>query len=156
MTSGIGPATINKEVQSLQPIAKKAVEWGKIRTNLIAGVKPLKTPPGRVRYLELEQIPKHLEACPAWLRPIVLIDMNTGLRRSEIMNLERKHIDKKNHLITVDNTKNNERKAIPMNDTVWETIQSLPNRLNTTYLFVDDNGTQIKPDKVTVAFGRAC
>ena len=48
---GIAPATINKEIQLLKHIVKKAVEWGKIRTNQLTGLKPLKTPPGRVRYL---------------------------------------------------------------------------------------------------------
>lgn len=41
-------STINKEVQLLKNITKKAVEWGKVRTNLIAGVKPFKEPPGPV------------------------------------------------------------------------------------------------------------
>jgi len=43
-----------------------------------------------------------------------------------------------------------------MNDTVWETVQNLPTRLDTPYLFAEKNGQPIKPDKVTVAFGRAC
>ena len=64
VASGIAPATINKEVQLLKNIVKKAVEWGKMRTNRISGVKPLKTPPGLVRYLGLEQVPKLMKACP--------------------------------------------------------------------------------------------
>ena len=66
---GVAAATINKEVQLLKHIVKKAVEWGKIRTNQIANLKPLKTPPGRVRYLQPEQIPRLMKACPPWLRP---------------------------------------------------------------------------------------
>ena len=153
---GIAPATVNKEIQVLKHIVKKAVEWDKIRTNQIASVKPLKTPPGRVRYLQMEQIPKLLAACPAWLRPIVLIDMNTGLRRGEILSLQKQDIDKKNRLVIIEKTKNNERKIIPMNQTVFETIDKLPTRMQTTFLFSDNNGRPLSPDKVSMAFKRAC
>jgi len=153
---GKAPATINKELWLLKHIVMKAVEWGKIRTNQIADVKPLKTLPGRVRYLELEQIPTLLNACPAWLRPIVLIDMNTGMRRSEILSLRISNIDRRQRLIVLEETKNNERKAIPMNRTVWEVIESLPPRVDSPYLFREQDGKPIKPAKVSVAFKKAC
>ena len=151
----IAPGTINKEVQVLKHIVGKAVEWGKIRTNHIANVKPLKTPPGRVRYLRLEQIPELIKACPGWLCPIVLIDMNTGLRRGEILGLQKRNIDKRNRLIILEITKNNERKIIPMNDIVFEVINGLPTRIDTPYLFVDEKGKPLSPDKVSMAFKRA-
>ena len=153
---GVAAATINKEVQLLKHIVKKAVEWGKIRTNQIANLKPLKTPPGRVRYLQPEQIPRLMKACPPWLRPIVLVDMNTGLRRGEVLGLQKQDIDKKNRLIIIEKTKNNERKIIPMNQTVFETIDKLPTRMQTTFLFSDNNGRPLSPDKVSMAFKRAC
>jgi site-specific recombinase XerD len=43
-----------------------------------------------------------------------------------------------------------------MNDTVWETMQSLPTRLDTSYLFAEKNGQPISPAKVSIAFKRAC
>ena len=96
-----------------------------------------------------------LEACPAWLKPIVIIGMHTGLRRSEIVTLRRSDIDKKNRLLVITQTKNNELKAVPMNDTVWKTIKGLPARLDTQYLFAEPDGEPIDPNKVSVAFGRA-
>lgn len=155
LADGIAPATINKEVQLLKHIVKKAVEWGKIRTNLIVGIKPLKTPPGRIRYLELEQIPRLMKACPTWLRPIVLIDMNTGMRRGEILGLQKHNIDKKNRLIIIEKTKNNERKTIPMNNTVFGVMNSLVPRIDTLYLFADEKGQPLSPNKVSMAFKRA-
>ncbi len=153
---GVAPATINKEVQVLKHIVKKAVEWGKVNTNHIANVKPLKTPPGLVKFLQLEEIPKLVDACPGWLRPIVLVGMNTGLRRGEILGLQKRNIDKKNRLITVEITKNNERKTLPMNDIVCEVIDGLPARIDTQYLFADKKGKPLSPHKVSMAFKRAC
>ena len=112
-------------------------------------------PPGRVRYLELEEIPVLLEACPAWLKPIVIIGMHTGLRRSEIITLRRSDIDKKNRLLVITQTKNNELKAVPMNETVWKAIKGLPNRLDTPYLFAEPDGRPVTPNKVSMAFRRA-
>ena len=97
-----------------------------------------------------------MEACPAWLRPIVLIDMNTGLRRGEILNLKRSDIDRKNRLIVIEKTKNNERKVIPMNETVSQAIDSLPARIDTSFLLAEKDGRPVPPDKVTMAFRRAC
>ncbi len=154
-SGGIAPATINKEVQLLKHIVKKGVEWGKVRTNRIECIKPLTVPPGRVRYLELEEIPVLLEACPAWLKPIVIIGMHTGLRRSEIITLRRSDIDKKNRLLVITQTKNNELKAVPMNETVWKAIKGLPNRLDTPYLFAEPDGRPVTPNKVSMAFRRA-
>ncbi len=153
---GVASATINKEIQVLKHIVRKAVEWGKFRTNQIANVKPLKTPPGRVRYLQREQIPKLMAACPAWLRPIVLIDMNTGLRRGEILGLEKGRIDRKNRLVIVEKTKNNERKIIPMNQIVFDAITGLPTRMDTTFIFADEKGKPLSANKVSMAFKRAC
>ena len=156
ITNRVAPATINKEIQVLKHVVGKAVEWGKFRTNQVAKVKPLKTPPGRVRYLQGEQIPKLIGACPAWLRPIVLIDMNTGLRRGEILSLEKSNIDRKNRLIIIQKTKNNERKIIPMNQVVFEIISGLPTRMDTTFIFSDEKGKRLSANKVSMAFKRAC
>ena len=86
----------------------------------------------------------------------MIVDMNTGLRRSEILAIQRSNIDRNNRLIILDKTESNERKIVPMNRTVWDVIQSLPPRVNTTYLFFESDGNPIEPDKVTVAFKRAC
>jgi integrase len=128
---------------------------GKIRTNLIAGVKPLKVPPGRVRYLEQEEFTKLLKHCSTKLRRIVVIGAYTGMRRGEILRLERPNIDKKHRRITLEKTKNNERRMIPMRPLVWEIVGSLPPRLDTPDLFAEDNGTPLSADSVTIAFKHA-
>ncbi|MBI4456709.1 MAG: site-specific integrase [Acidobacteria bacterium] len=143
-------------MQLLKNVVKKAVEWGKIKANNISSIKPLKTPPGWIRYLQLDQIPKLMKACPAWLKPIVLIDMNSGMRRGEILGLQRQNINKKTRLIILEKTKNNQRRVIPMNQTVYSVLKSLPPRLDTTYLFADADSEPLEGHRVSVAFKRAC
>ncbi len=148
-------ATINKEVQLLKYILTKSVEWGLVQVNLIRDVKPLKVPPGRVRYLEQSQVPHLLRACPKWLRPIVVISMNTGMRRSEILRLRRQDVDLSNRLIILERTKNNDRKIVPMNQTVYEIFRNLPPRLDSPYCFAEPDGQPNNGPRVTIAFRRA-
>ncbi len=148
-------STINQEVQLLKNVVKKAVEWGRIRENKIAGVKPLKTPPGRCRYLEPGQIGTLLAKCPAWLKPIVLIDLNTGMRRGEIIGLQRENLDRKNRLIILKKTKNNTERVIPMNQVVYDVFESIPPRLDTPFIFAEKDGLPFGPNKVSMAFRRA-
>ena len=86
-----------------------------------------------------------------YLKPIVLIAIHSGMRRGEIVNLRRTEIDFKERRIILEKTKNNERRVIPMNDTLIEVLQSLPVHLHSETVFPDINGNM-----VTVTFERAC
>ena len=153
-------ATINKEVQVLKHVVKKAAEWGKVRTNVIADVKPLKVQNDRVQYLDHEQVPRVLEQCQKQLDGklwhIVMIGMFTGMRRGEILSLQCRQIDKKNRLLRVDKTKNGNRKDIPMSDELFGVIQGLPRQVDTPYLFAEEDGGPLNGPKVSMAFKRAC
>ena len=129
-----------------------------------------KEPPGRIRYLTLEEYdrllialdPETLRENPynagrdfsqllnVYLRPIVLVALHSGLRRSEILSLRRQSIDWQNRRIIVEHTKNGERRIIPMNGTLYETLRRLPARLDSDSLFPG-----VKPNIVTLAFRRA-
>jgi integrase len=73
------------------------------------------------------------------------------MRRGEIMSLRWKDIDFKERRIILEKTKNNERRSIPMNDTLSLVLKSLPVHLHAEKVFPDINGNM-----VTVTFERAC
>jgi len=148
-----------------------AVNWGYLKSNPCMGVKELREPPGRVRYLTGEEMERLLEACDpeslrknpqnvgrtfskmtdAYLKPIVQIALHTGMRRGEIMGLRWKDVDLKERRITLEKTKNNERRVVPLNETIYEILRSLPVHLHSEMVFPDINGNML-----TVAFKRAC
>ncbi len=169
-TKQVKPATVNREMSRLRHMLGMAVKWDYIRENPSKGVKELREPAGRVRYLEPEEYQKLLEACSleallaerrygkrkfskllsVYLRPIVELAANTGMRRGELMSLRRKDIDMKGRRITLEMTKNGERRLIPMNARVADLLKGLPPRIDSEMLFPGISG-----DAVTHAFKRA-
>ena len=149
----VNPATVNKELNCLKAMLNKAVTWGYLRENPLKGLKGLKEPPGRLRYLAPEETARLLAACetPPYLRPIVELAMHTGMRRSEILALHWGDVDFRRRTITLTHTKNNERRVIPVNDTVTTVLKAWPRSVSTDGLFPGLNGPM-----VTRAFWRAC
>jgi integrase len=149
----VDPSTVNKEVNCLKAMLNKAVAWGYLQTHPLRGLKGLREPPGRLRYLTPEEKARLLDACtsPPYLRPIVDLAMHTRMRRSEILSLQWPDVDLRRRTIALMHTKNNERRVIPVNDTVAVTLKTLPRHLDTDLLFPAVNGPM-----VTRAFWRAC
>jgi integrase len=143
----IKAATVNRELALLKHMLTKAVEWECLKSNPAKPVKLLKEPPGRLRYLEPEEIERLLENCEdpqlPHLRPIVVTALHTGMRLGEILGLRWENIDLRHGLITVTKTKNNERKTIPINDTLHEELSQLPKHLSSPYLFCHPDGAHI-------------
>lgn len=151
--SSANPATVNKEVNCLKAMLNKAVEWGYIPGNPLSGFKQLKVHPGRVRYLEPDELNKLLDVCKdrTDLWKVVQIALHTGMRRGEILSLDWNLIDLKRRLIVLEITKNNERRAVPINDTLYEILCDHRNEVKKGKLFPDLNGNM-----VSMAFRRAC
>jgi integrase len=151
--SGATPATVNRELSVLRHILKRAVRWNHITRNPIDGWKPLKEAPGRTRFLSEDEIAKLLAACDesrcAYLRTFVLIALNTGLRRGEVLSLNRQSIDWQNRAATIAKTKNCTEGHIPLNGVAFESLRSLPIRLDGRLFPIRDGHT------ISRAFRRA-
>jgi integrase len=146
----VTPASVNRELACLKHMYTKAIEWGYVKTNPGKGVKRLKEPPGRLRYLKLEEVEALLRVCSGHIRPIVVTALNTGMRRSEILNLRWSDVDLKNRKITVINAKNNESRVIPTNQTLHQEFLALYQKAKEKkeeYVFSDRNGRPFKDIK---------
>lgn len=153
LTEGASPATINKETNLLKASLNQAVSWNYLKTNPLQGIKQLKEPPGRLRYLEVEELSALLIACNqnTMLMAIVQLALHTGMRRGEILALRWRNIYFPNRIIILEKTKTNEHRVIPVNDTLLAVLNKLTHFEATDMLFPDISG-----DQVTIAFRRAC
>jgi integrase len=143
----VKPATVNRELALLKHMLTKAVEWSYLKSNPAKSVKLLKEPPGRLRYLELEEIARLVDACDdpqtPYLRPVVMTALHTGMRLDEILSLRWDHVDLKRRLISITKTKNNERKTLPINEALVSELSHLSRHVSSPYLFRHSDGTRI-------------
>ncbi len=123
-TDGVGPATINRELATVSGafnLAVRELEW--CRSNPATRVRSEKEPPGRTRYLTPEEEEKLFESSPAWLREIVVFAVNTGMRQGEILALRWPSVDLFRRTVTVEQSKNGEKRTIPLNEVALELLK---------------------------------
>jgi len=123
--------------------------------NPIKAVPKLKEPPGRLRYLTLEEINKLLDLCPLPphpLRAIITVALTTGMRKSEILGLKWDYIKPDNRFIILPVSKNNTVRVIPMNDTLLRSLAELPRE--SEFVFWNSRGKHL--EDVKRSFGTAC
>jgi integrase len=134
------PATVNRQLACLKHMFNKAIEWGYVKNNPMKDVRMLKEPPGRIRYLMPDEISALLRECAPHIRPIVITALHTGMRKSEILNLKWSNIDLKRRLITIETTKNNECRTIPINDVLYEELRKIPRHFRNHMVFYNKDG----------------
>lgn len=76
----------------------------------------------RVRYLTQDECQRLSVALPAWLRPIVILAKNTGLRRGNLLQLTWQDVDLNRKVLVVSKTKNGDPIGIPLTDTAARTL----------------------------------
>lgn len=127
----------------LKHVLNRAVAWGCLKDNPARYVKKAKEAPGRVRYLTTEERDillngadvtvatndgrmwrTHREPKPS-LRLYIIAALQTGARRSELIELRWSDVDMKNMTIAFGRTKNGERRVVPMTSTLHTAIAAL-------------------------------
>jgi len=136
----VSPSTVNREITCFKHIFNKTKEWKKIKENPIASVRLFKVDNKRIRYLEKEELARLIDTCPNYLRPIVIVAFNTGMRKSELLHLKWNDIDFRNKIIYLVQTKNREVREIPMTDLVFKTLLKVRKNPNSAYVFCKKDG----------------
>ena len=136
----IAAATVNRELACLKCMFNKAITWGKAENNPVKKVDLFKENNSRTRYLEKEQIPGLLDNAAPHLKPILILALFTGMRKSEILTLQWKNINIQQGVIYLLHTKNGERREVLMNNVVKKTLIAVPKNPDSPYIFCHENG----------------
>jgi len=91
----------------------KAIDWGLITVNPVKRVKLFPERPNKLRILSNKEFQTLYKTSSDFLKPILAIAINSGMRRSEILNLKHDDIDLNQEYLTVRDSKNNESRSIP-------------------------------------------
>jgi len=166
--AGMLPRSINRDIQRLQSILARAVEWGVLDLHPLKGLKPMKADKtGRVRFLTAQEeaalrkaladreeklrqarirfntwriargrkpLPERDGDLLDHIRPLVLVALNTGLRRGELLGLTWGSVNFSAKLLTVTaaTAKSGHTRRVPLNVealatlTAWHERQGKP------------------------------
>ena len=132
------PAGVNRLIEILKHMFRKAVEREMVEKEVLEKVRRVKLIPEnnrRLRFLSAEECQTLIEKCDPPLRPIVIMALNTGRRKSEILNLTWDQVDLKHGFILLEVTKNGKRRGIPINETLRQAFEALPRHIKSPYVF---------------------
>ena len=141
------PATVVRYMAALSHAFTVAVrEWGWLDDSPMRRVSKPKEPRGRVRFLSDEERQQLLEACKAspnpYLYTVVVLALSTGARKMELLTLTWRDVDPQRGVITLQDTKNGERRVLPLAGPALALMQARAKvrRIDTPLVFPRDDG----------------
>jgi len=140
LSKTLAPATVNRLLGNLKHMMSMAVAWDILGSNPFSGVKLLRVPKRTERVLSAEEEAQLLAAFgqvrSPHLRSCVLLALNTGMRKGEILGLRWENVDLGNRLITLYNGKTTQSdRRIPMNEIVFELLSDLRKQNSGGFIF---------------------
>lgn len=126
----ISAASVNRYLAVLSHALSIAVrEYRWLPDSPMRDVSKLQEPKGRVRFLSDGERERLLKACREYANPylyvIVVLAISTGMRKGEIMTLTWDDVDLDKGTIILNDTKNKERRAIPLVGKAQELVSEL-------------------------------
>jgi len=166
VSKGLKPASTNRELMAIKYMLRKAKDWKYIEH--IPPIKLLKVPIRPIEYLSVKEIDSLISHSSKWLKPIIIVLRNTGMRIGELLNLRLSDIDLTKGYITVISPKTNNYRVIPINNELSPLLHWLTNNyiapkgikinkrkhIHSEYLFCHSDGTKIK--SIKTSFNNAC
>lgn len=150
--AGKKAATINRELNSLSKMFSIAKQNGFITKNPCSEVKKLRVENYKIRYLTKDEEQRLFEAIgDHWIKPIVIIGLQTGMRKGEILNLTWNCVDFTQNIIDVLKTKSGKPRKIPMSKKLKDVLKSISQEsefvfINPTTKGVPQNINDVFPD----------
>jgi len=152
------PATIVKELGLFKAAFNVAIrEWEWCRDNPVRRVSMGRVNNARVRYVDDGTFERICFACPAWLKPIVVVARYTGMRRENLVTLTWSQVDLTRRVVVLEHTKNGDRLGLPLCDPAAKVLEDLRRKRGPRErVFVGADGEPVTGDAVGIAFKRAC
>jgi integrase len=112
--SDLAPATRNRDLSVLSAMFKKAVALGYATENPTQGIERGDEGMKPVPFVSPDGQEKLVAKCPDLIRPIVLLALETGLRKSELLSLRWESIQMERDVLVVRHSKNGQSREVPL------------------------------------------
>jgi integrase len=133
----VSNGTVIRELAYLSSIINHARrEWGINTPNPVQHVRKPPSPAGRSRKLSADERVKLLAAVEPrgrqnnWTKPVVVLALETAMRRSELLALRWEHINLTSQTALLPDTKNGTPRTVPLSTTAVELLRSLPRNIS--------------------------
>jgi integrase len=143
------PGSVNRYLAALSAVFSRASkEWMWMEDSPMKKVSKLSEPRGRVRFLSDDERGRLLKVCresdEPLLHPFVVVALSTGARQGELLNLRWPDVDLQRGLIRLLDTKNNDRRAVPLAGLALDLVKDLASvrRIDTDLVFPFKGGKQ--------------
>jgi integrase len=150
----VSPSTVNRELACLKTLFSKAVEWGRLETNPISKVKKFREPNARERILSQDEARRLIECASPEIQPVLIVALNTGMRRNEILSLKWKDLDFVRDFLSIGDSKSGKGRKVPMNGAVREALKTIGRQAGTEFVFYNP-GTKTHLMNIAGSFSSA-
>jgi integrase len=126
-TAAVSAFTVANELGVLRHMLRLGKRWGYLDS--VPDIELPKKPQGRTRFLDENEIAKLLDggvqSHNPYLLAIVTVALNTGMRKAEILGLERERVDLSTGRLTLYRTKSGKPRGVPINRAVYDALVAL-------------------------------
>ena len=148
-------AYVNRYLACIKTIFNLGIKNGLIQYNPMISVKMLKEDNHKIRYLTEEEEKRLFEYLPEHLKPIVVCALQTGLRKSNILQLRWELVDLEFRFIEIlaQHNKGHKIIKIPISDKLYDVLINLPHV--SEYVFPNPE-TNMPYKTISEGFKTAC
>jgi integrase len=139
------PPTRNRYFAALSHAFTVAVNhWEWLEASPTRKIRKHKENKPRARFLSPEERQRLLAVCKKsrnpLLYPAVVLALSTGMRQGEQFGLTWNQVDLKRGRILLEDTKNGERRAVPLTGHALEVLRGMVRRIDSPYVFPSEDG----------------
>lgn len=151
----LSTVTVNRYLELLSALFTYGVKHEYLKDNVCRKVKKYKHKNYNVRYLTDDEEKRLFKYLPEHLRAIVLFALMTGLRKSNILNVQRKQIDFCTNSINVMDNKGNAYLVIPIADKYLAKLKELCKGIDEDDYLFKNPATELPYSDIKKAFHSA-
>lgn len=138
--AGRSKATANRYLAFLKHMVRWCIELGWMTEPQVAAIRRIrqtKEPRGTPRCLSPTEERSLLAAADPDIRPVLIVALDTGLRKGELVGLEWPAVDLERRRVVVGPSKNHEGRTLRLTDRAWHTLKRLESRSGPVFLAWD-------------------
>jgi integrase len=119
-------STVNRELAVVKRLFTLAVDWNLVEKNPVKKVAMYRIEEKVMRVLSHEEEQKLIDAAAPHFKPLIIVAINTGMRRGELLTLQWEQVDLQSQTITIKHSKSGKVRHIPINKKAQDILESIP------------------------------